>query len=67
MNLTTHVTTQEERLVEARQALHSAYSTLQSGNPVQALQVCSIVCRVLKPAIVYFTYESGQFNPICIA
>ncbi|CAL5228835.1 g12039 [Coccomyxa viridis] len=44
---TTRVTTQDERLAEARQALHSAYSTLQSGNPVQALQDLLRITRFL--------------------
>lgn len=61
---TTRVTTQDERLAEARQALHSAYSTLQSGNPVQALQVCSVICRVPKLAIVISSHRAGLFKVV---
>ena len=43
MDGTAHIATQEDRLTEARQALQSAYAILQSGNPVQALQVSSLI------------------------
>ena len=48
MNGTGRIAPQEERLAEARQALQSAHGTLQSGNPVQALQVEPVRTRSIR-------------------